>query len=245
MPWCRDICIGASALLVIGPSQDAAALVAACPDGSVYFAKKWEDVHCLGAVVVPPGAVPPLGVLQNHRSRARQAFLRRAETKREWGLEAQIDELRTIPTLALTTVERHRLARFIERSQQYAAAAVERDVRGLPPLEMRLAHSRAFEARLVAAGRPVPGLALVFSLAPAPAGFKGLLPSFAQSGITFRPSATDRRQFDWITGDGPDRDDDAPKLGYVVLPREFDPTRPLVLFWGDAVVVARLWGVEQ
>jgi hypothetical protein len=111
-------------------------------------------------------------------------------------------------------------------------------------VQIRLAHSRAFEERLradlAARGSLAPGPVLLFSLEPTAAGLGAMPPSFAQRGVTFRPQPMSPSQLGWIAGADAASDRRTPRLGYVALPAGFDLTRPLVVFWGDAVAAAWL-----
>ena len=258
--------LGAMGLAALVPAHSGA-LVADCEDGSVVLASRWEDVHCTGAVEVAPGETPRLGaVRQLDRPDWRKAR-RQREAQRELDLETQIEHARTgrrpgretlrpqretlrqaagLPAFEATRFELSEseydsLSRFIERSQERAPAHIARDAEGRA--RMRLAHSRAFEAklraRLVAAGRDGAGTVLVFSLAPHGAQL-GDPPHFGQRGSTFRPQTPDPAQLGRIVRKGGPLDEAAPRLGYVVLPAGFDLGRPVLLFWGDAVAVARL-----
>jgi hypothetical protein len=201
-------CAAAVLLLGIAWPGTAGALIAACRDGSVVFAKRWEDVHCAGAVEVAPGEVPPLGPRPRNPIRERQAFRKKLEATREWGIEAQLEALPA------------------------------------EPVQIHLAHSRAVEARLraelAARGSTVRGPILLFWAEPTTAELSATSPSFAQGGVTFRPQRGDPSQLGWISSSDVAVGSGVPELGYVVLPAGFDPTRPLVVFWGDGVSAAWL-----
>ena len=244
--------VAAVTLLAAALPTTARALIAACADGSVVFAKRWEDVHCAGAVEVAPENMPQLGYVPRDRSAERRAFSRQHEAMRERDLEAQLAALPApaiqarpsapaLPLVALSAAEYRDLARLVALSQERAAVAIER---GAPPVQMRLAHSRAFEARLradlAARGASAPGPILLFSVEPTAGSLGAMPPSFAQRGVTFRPQPMDRSQLGWIVGADAAPDRGAPRLGYVALPAGFDLTRPLVVFWGDAVAAAWL-----
>ncbi len=231
------------------------ALVAACADGSVVFAKRWKDVHCAGAVEVAPEDVPQLGFVSREPSKEReerQAFRAEQEAMRERDLEQQLAALPppaveagppgpVLPLLAVGAAEYRDLARLVALSRQRTAAAIER---GAAPVQIRLAHPGAFEeklrADLAARGSSASGPILLFSVEPSAAGLGAMPPSVAQRGVTFRPRPTDPSQFGWIASGGAAPDGGAPRLGYVALPAGFDLTRPLVVFWGDAVAAAWL-----
>ncbi|MBW1688224.1 MAG: hypothetical protein JRS35_24570 [Deltaproteobacteria bacterium] len=244
--------VAAGTLLTAALPATARALIATCADGSVVFAKKWQDVHCSGAVEVAPEDVPQFGYVPRDRAAERRAFSRQHEAMRERDLEAQLAALPAVaaqarstgpalPLVALSAAEYRDLARLVALSQERAAVAIER---GAPPVEIRLAHSRAFEARLradlAARGSSAPGPILLFSVEPTAGSLGAMPPSFAQRGVTFRPQPMDPSQLGWIAGADAAPARGAPRLGYVALPAGFDLARPLVVFWGDAVAAAWL-----
>jgi len=245
-----SLCAAAAALVAVFLPSAGHALIAACADGSVIFAKKWEDVRCAGAAEVAPQDVPQLGFVPRDAAKQRQTLRRELEAMREGDLEAQLAALPAVgappgasglPLVALGAAEQRDLARLIAVGRERAAASIER---AAPHGRIRLAHSRAFEARLRAGlgarGSSAPGPVLLFSLEPGAAGLGATPPCFAQGGVTFRPHPMDSGQLGWIAvaAGAPERG--APRLGYVVLPAGFDLARPLVVFWGDAVAAAWL-----
>jgi len=244
--------VAAGALLTAALPSTARALIAACGDGSVVFAKSWEDVHCAGAFEVTAANVPQLGYVPRDPVAERRAFNRKYEVMRERDLEAQLAALPAVaaqarpsgpalPRVAVSAREYRDLARLVAHSQERAAVAIER---GAPPVQIRLAHSRAFEERLRAYlgahGSSVPGPILLFSVEPMAVDLAAMPPAFAQRGVTFRPQPMDRSQLGWIAGGYTAPGRAAPRLGYVALPAGFDLARPLVVFWGDAVAAAWL-----
>ena len=244
--------VAAFTLLAAALPSTARALIATCADGSVVFAKKWQDVRCTGAVEVAPNDVPQFGFVPRDRAAERRAFNRQHEATRERDLEAQLAALPAVsaqarpagaalPLVALSAAEYRDLVHLVSLSQERAEVAIEG---GAPPVQIRLAHSRAFEARLrtdfAARGSSAPGPILLFSVEPSAVGLGTTPPSFAQRGVTFRPQPMDPSQLGWIAGGGAAPGRSAPRLGYVALPAGFDLTRPLVVFWGDAVAAAWL-----
>jgi hypothetical protein len=246
----------ASAFLVVAAPLVAAAIdgggrsvIASCADGSVIFATKWEDVHCAGAIRMPPGHVPRVGSM---RDRAAAIGLDR-EAARERDLEEQIAEAiarrpatsRTHPApVTLTPRERADLRHFVALGRAPAAATIEYERNGSLD-RMCLAYARWFDTRMrhafAAWGISLTGPVLVFRLEPSASGESAPMPSFAQGGATFRPDASDARQLGWIAEGGAASRPPASRLGYVVLPSGFDVNRPLAIFWGDAVVTTRPW----
>ncbi|MDJ0848675.1 MAG: hypothetical protein QNK04_09880 [Myxococcota bacterium] len=232
---------------LVASAAEARALVATCEDGSIVLARDWADVRCRGAMEVEPDDLT-LGV---HHSRLPDvATLRRShEAARERGLDEQLARLETraadrppagiaagepsrrAARVPLGPTERRDLARAFRAG---GAVAIARDAGNGTTLRLRIAYSSVVEERVrrhIATERPV----LVFAIEPDGARFSGGLPSVAQGGVTFRPSLAEPDQGGRLdaTGRGASR-------GYIVLPAGFDPARPLALFWGDAVVAARL-----
>ena len=64
--------------------------------------------------------------------------------------------------------------------------------------------------------------------------------SFSQRGRGFRPGTGDPRELGWIDDDDARIRSNNRRLGYIILPRFFEVSRPLVVFWGDTVVAATL-----
>lgn len=230
------LCLGAGLLVAAVLPTEARALVAACADGSVVLARGWRDVHCAGAVEVAPGTVPPMGMPKSLPTGVPQSFRRQLEAARERDIDEQLASVDAAPPplVSLDATQRRDLARFIELSQAAEAASIEREGGEAPPARMRIAHSRAFESKLravlAARGASAPGPILVFSLEPSAAAFADATPAFAQRGVTFRPRSGDRTQLGWL----------GERLGYLALPAGFELSRPLAIFWGDAVAAAWL-----
>jgi hypothetical protein len=239
-----------SALLVALPLIAAAMdgggypIVASCADGSVIFATKWEEVRCAGAIRVPRshgtrvGSMPGRSVaLALEREAARERDLE--EQIAQWVVQRRAVLARS---LAFTPREHSNLRQLIASRPAPAAAVIEYERRVGAPARMRVAHAVRFETHLrhvfERLGMSLAGPALVFeadgfSFRSAP------VPFFAQGGITFRPDAGDPRQLGWISEEVAGAGPAASRLGYVVLPSGFDVNRPVVIFWGDAVVATQ------
>lgn len=145
--------------------------------------------------------------------------------------------------LALSEKETRDLALIVELSQERAPATLSRQ-EGEGELVLRLAHSRAFEARLraaaAAAGLLLAGPVLLFSAeAAAPARFHANL-TFAQSHTAFHPEREDPAQFGLMEGGLGELASGDRVLGYVVLPAEVDPSQPLDIYWNDRRLVTTL-----
>lgn len=245
----RDRLLARSLLLALVLPTAAFALerpiVAGCGDGSVVFAAKWEDVHCAGAVRMTRGRVPGVGAVPDPTPHVSPR-----EVARERALEREIAAV--VPSaggapigsadVMLPTAE-HRALRdlvVLGRAPASAGLAYRRD--GARPARIDVAYSRDLDERVRATfeqvGIPLAGPVLAFRL---DAGPSTPVPAFAQGGVTHRPDPRDVRELGWVReiGAAPAT---GPRLGYAVLPAGFDVTRPLVLFWGDAVAATPAWG---
>lgn len=234
-------------LLALALPLPARAVLAACADGSLVLARRWQDVHCPGAVALEPGEVPPLGPARRAPSLAQRRQMREGEeTARERDLERQIsaalaDAAARAPAPAPThDGVRGALAPPPGLARRaLGARAVALEAADAPPLRLRVGHSPDFEAWLRAA-RPglSPGPVLVLLLDGAAGERAAATPSFAQGGVTFRPDPAEPGQGGWLAPAGSQQG--GARLGYVALPAHFDPARPMVVFWGDAVAALRL-----
>ncbi len=147
-------------------------------------------------------------------------------------------------SFTLTADERRDLALLVDLSQRDTPAILRNTQNGVTTARLKIAHSRAFEAKLRAHQRTVSarrsGPVLVFSLEPANADVMDTPLSFVQGGPSFRPNARNSREFGWIDDVEAAPGQRTTRLGYIVLPESFEVSRPLAVFWGDAVVGARL-----
>jgi len=147
-------------------------------------------------------------------------------------------------SFTLTADERRDLALLVDLSQRDTPATLKSIQNGITTARLKIAHSRAFEAKLRAHQRTAsarrPGPVLVFSLEPANADALDTPLSFVQGGPSFRPNAGNSREFGWIDDVDATTGQRTGRLGYIVLPESFEVSRPLAVFWGDAVVGATL-----
>lgn len=148
--------------------------------------------------------------------------------------------------LALSPAEKRDLALIVELTQERVPASFERPSSGddAPALVVRLAHSRAFEARLhgfwATRGEPAAGPVVLFSVeAAAPGAFWANF-TFTQGHTAFHANANDPREMGLIDGSlGPLAAGDM-VLGYVALPADVDVTQPMDVYWNDRRLVATL-----
>ena len=133
---------------------------------------------------------------------------------------------------------------LVDLSQRHAPATLELPRAAATAAVLRIAHSRAFEERLRArvreAGRYLSGRVLVFSVEAGAVDFAATSLSFHQGGAGFRPRVDDPGEIGWVDAVSGAREWADRRLGYVVLPVFFDVSRPLAIFWDDAVVATTL-----
>jgi hypothetical protein len=150
----------------------------------------------------------------------------------------------TSASFALAPHELDDLAAIIEVLQRHAPATLVQQGAAGPGLEVRLARSGAFEARVsevlagrgAAAGGPVVAFHV---LAHEPSAFFGNL-TFVQGHMAFVPDTADASQFGLVEGRlGPIRPGER-VLGYAVLPAHTDLAQPIDVYWDDRRLTAVL-----
>jgi hypothetical protein len=144
----------------------------------------------------------------------------------------------------LTTDEKRDLTLIVELTQQRAPATFRVGPRGNEPLVVRLAHSRAFEARLrelwTQRGQPLSGPAVLFTVQASGAGaFHGNF-TFAQGHMAYHPQRNDPRQLGILDGQLGSLAAGGAILGYVVLPADADLSQPMDVYWNDRRLAATL-----
>jgi hypothetical protein len=146
--------------------------------------------------------------------------------------------------LGLSEQELRDLALIVELSQQRAPASFRRGDEGAPALELRVAPSASFEARLRDAfakrGRELAGPVLLFTVRAAAAASFHPNFAFVQNHQAFHPDPEDPAQLGWLRGDAGELAPEAELLGYVVLPAEIQLAQPLEIYWDDHRVTATL-----
>jgi hypothetical protein len=147
--------------------------------------------------------------------------------------------------LGLAADEIRDLALIVEYSQQNAPATLVRgNTPGDPDLLVRVAGSRAFEARLYdaarRAGRLIRGPVLLFSAdVRRDTPFHGNF-TFVQGHMAFHPDASRDEEFGVIEGRLGDLRGGSSVLGYVALPDWADLSEPIDIYWNDHQVTATL-----
>ena len=144
--------------------------------------------------------------------------------------------------LRLEEPELRDLARIVILRQRFARAALTvDDVHGDPQLMIELAHSPAFESRVLESVGRDDGLVVAF-VARATESVE-FWPNFlvVQGARTFRPDAAHPEELGILLGAPGQQSRGELVLGYFVLPEQrFDPTQPMDLWWNDRSVRATL-----
>ena len=125
--------------------------------------------------------------------------------------------------------------------QAFQLQFADADVVG-PGLQLSLARSAAFEARVAEAlsghAASPAGPVVVFHVqASGPAAFWGNL-TFVQGHMAFHPDVADAAQFGLVDGSLGELDAGERVLGYVVLPATADPSQRLDVYWNDRMLSA-------
>ncbi len=153
-------------------------------------------------------------------------------------------EPQAVPFSALSPRELDDLAAIVALRQESAPATfVQRSGEG-PGLQLSLARSAAFEARVVEVlsgrGTPPAGPVVAFHVqANGPGAFWGNL-TFVQGHMAFHPDVADAAQFGLVDGSLGELGAGERVLGYAVLPASADTNEPLDVYWNDRVLNARL-----
>jgi len=136
--------------------------------------------------------------------------------------------------LGLTQDEIGDLVRLVALRQELAPATFHiEDRRRNEMLVVRLAWSEAFETQVLdALGTDGKRVLLFSARAIQDAEFYTNF-FFVEGGATFRPDPQDPHEVGWLVGDPGEIESGRMALGYVVVPRRFDPGNPLEVWWND------------
>jgi hypothetical protein len=135
--------------------------------------------------------------------------------------------------LGLTDGELRDLFYLVELSQKGVPASFVEEAGGSEAIRVSFAHSQAFEQR-VRDGIGADGTVLLFSVQPSQRQRFQPNFTFVQGQTAYRPQPGRERELDVLVGTL--AGDLAPEdlvLGYAVLPRSIDPSRPVDLYWDD------------
>lgn len=248
-------------LALAGPSR-AEVIAGVCPDGSAFIVHSRDDAPCERAKFVAPSDLPPLHPEMLPHPYGLEADQRVSDPHNPYNLipgtepagtaeatatAAAVPEPVAVapspppPALALDESEIRDLVRIVVLRQQVAPAAFTvEDALGREELQLRLAHSHAFESRvrdeLGATDRRV----ILFSA-------RGLRdtefhPNFlvVSGAATFRPDPADPRDVGFIVGSPGPLAEGYLALGYIAVPTRFDPARELEVWWNDRSLMATL-----
>jgi len=146
--------------------------------------------------------------------------------------------------LGLGDQELRDLYQIVELSQETSPAAFERrtaDGKGV--MRLSLAHSAAFQARLVNAWSTRGGLGasqvLLFTAVSKQADTFHPNLTFVQDHLTFQPDDANPRQLGILQGRLGDLQADEVVLGYVILPETLRINDPLDVFWDDRSIAVQ------
>ena len=246
---------GLALACLLGALPADASITGVCPDGSMFIVKKEADIPCQRAKRVEPHDMPPIRPAYLPRPHAWQVFQSQQDPNNPYNLVDRARAVReaaqpqppqehraALPSVSaplapakpptLDDAELRDLALIVGLSQDSLPARFERGPQGA--LNIDLAHSRAFEARLHDhfAGRSL-GPVVVFSVsANAPGTFHANF-TFVQGHVAFHPEPHDPHQRGILTGALGDLAAGERVLGYAVLPEGIDLSRPTDVYWND------------
>ncbi len=143
--------------------------------------------------------------------------------------------------LALDENEIRDLVRLVALRQELAPATYTvEDIEHHEQLLVRVAHSAAFEERVLGALGEVDKHVLLFSARSVQ--HSEFHPNFflVRDGMTFRPDPQNSREVGFIVGDPGELEQGYLVLGYLVIPGRFDPRESLEIWWNDRSVVTTL-----
>ncbi len=261
--WSRFVVLGFWGLGA-GLAQ-AASLAGVCPDGSAFIVHKREDVPCSRAKLVPPSELPPLRpellprpynwhvdhearnphnpynlIDAAQKIRAHRAGTTGPGTRRP----STVPHTQSSPTrapaqgprISLGEADLRDLLRLVELRQHVAPAKLTvEDIQGRAQLELLVAHSPAFEARILEQlGESTAERRVLVFTAHSAVGSE-FHPNFfvVQGTLTFRPEPTHPREVGFLLGAPGPLAHGTPVLGYLVIPARFDPQQPLDIWWND------------
>jgi hypothetical protein len=147
--------------------------------------------------------------------------------------------------LSLGDADLRDLVEVIALRQELAPAEfLVRDALGAETLRVQLAHSAAFETRVLeATGRPASEWRVVVFAANALAAGE-FRPNFfvVQDGATFRPDPADPGEVGMLLGEPGALEQGTVAVGYFAFPARFDPARNLEIYWNDRSIDVALRG---
>lgn len=248
----------------------AESLSGVCPDGSFFIVQSLEDVPCARAKLVDPADLPPIRpqllarpytwyVDQQARDpnnpynlleaaeKIREARLPRpAARPGRVGLRTRSPESSApvMHPLRFEEGELRDMIRLVELRQQVASAELTiEDLRGGEKLRILMAHSRAFESVLLEPlGLSPEDRRVIAFLVSAPGEQTEFHPNFfvVQGSRTFRPDPENPRELGLLVGSPGAIPAGSLALGYMIVPRAFDPAEPMEIWWNDRSVAATL-----
>ena len=140
------------------------------------------------------------------------------------------------PSFVLPDDELRDLVRLIALRQEVAPATLPiDDARGAGLLEIRYAYSPAFEARAHTALGLDPERTRVLLFSARSDAATEFYPRFfvVQDSVSFRPDPDKRSELGFVLGMPGAMEPGLLSIGYLVVPRRFDPAQSLTVWWND------------
>lgn len=147
------------------------------------------------------------------------------------------------PRVSLDERELGDMVKLIALRQNLAPATLEvKDARGADQLRIRFAHSDGFEAQVLRSIASDPSQHRVLAFYARAASDVEFHPNFlvVQDGRTFRPDKSNPDEVALLVGEAGTIDAGLLVMGYVVVPADFSPARPLEIYWNDRSLVTTL-----
>jgi hypothetical protein len=147
------------------------------------------------------------------------------------------------PQLELDERELGDMVKLIALRQNLAPATLEvKDARGEDQLRIRFAHSDSFEGRVLESIGSDPSERRVLAFYARATTETDFEPNFlvVQNGRTFRPDKSDAEEVALLVGEAGTIEAGLLVMGYVVVPADFNPSRPLEIYWNDRSLVTTL-----
>ena len=135
------------------------------------------------------------------------------------------------------------MVKLIALRQSLAPATLEvKDARGNDHLHIRFAHADSFEAHVLESLGSDPSEHRVLAFYARATSEADFQPNFlvVQDGRTFRPDKRDSSEVALLVGEAGTIEAGLLVMGYIVIPAQFNPARPIEIYWNDRSLVTTL-----
>ena len=251
----RSICLLIGLGLTWGGVAQAASISGVCADGSMFVVQREADIPCKQAKRVAPENLPPIRPEYLPRPYTWEMQRRAQDENNPYNLierAEQIRQLKKTPSVAsqvqrseqavavtpvkarslvLSDAEKADLFRLVETMQGLSPHSLQRQVLPGKTLDLAIAHSQAFAAK-VKHELSIDGFVLLFRVSARQGGVFDPHFKISQGGenYTFEyPS----QEFNLLFGEAGPVPEDGLLLGYIVIPKTVDPQQPFWLYWAD------------